>query len=59
MSNEIAEPEVITVQSGAAAAGSREISLSRWPTERERERESERTKRERRESEGEDGRNKG
>lgn len=55
MSNEIAEPEVITVQSGAAAAGSREISLSRWPMERERER----TKRERRESEGEDGRNKG
>lgn len=56
MSNEIAEPEVITVQSGAAAAGSREISLSRWPTERERERER---ARERRESEGEDGRNKG
>lgn len=49
MSNEIAEPEVITVQSGAAAAGSREISLSRWPTKRERERER---ARERRESEG-------
>lgn len=39
MSNEIAEPEVITVQSGAA--GSREISLSRWPTERKKEGERE------------------